>query len=158
MSAYQRTVVSGACAHLNRGRDSAGLAHDPEQACRTVIAQMTNTARSVGMTAFFRQTCIFSDGHRLFCFRYASDDRCPTLYVSRRFTAGGLVVASEPLCATPKHPSAILTIPLAEYFDPFGETATVHNNLRSAHNTMEQLDCVFLRLTDFARTVLKGEM
>jgi hypothetical protein len=53
---------------------------------------------------------------------------------------------------------AILTIPLAEYFDPFGETATVHNNLRSAHNTMEQLDCVFLRLTDFARTVLKGEM
>ena len=53
---------------------------------------------------------------------------------------------------------AILTIPLAEYFDPFGEMATVHNNLRSAHNTMEQLDCVFLRLTDFARTILKGEM
>ena len=53
---------------------------------------------------------------------------------------------------------AILTIPLAEYFDPFGETATVHNNLRSAHTTMEQLDCVFLRLTDFARTILKGEM
>jgi len=53
---------------------------------------------------------------------------------------------------------AILTIPLAEYFDPFGEMATVHNNLRSAHNTMEQLDCIFLRLTDFARTVLKGEM
>ena len=26
MSAYQRTVVSGACARLNRGRDSAGLA------------------------------------------------------------------------------------------------------------------------------------
>jgi hypothetical protein len=53
---------------------------------------------------------------------------------------------------------AILTIPLAEYFDPFGEMATVHNNLRSAHTTMEQLDCVFLRLTDFARTILKGEM
>ncbi|MDA7798208.1 helicase RepA family protein [bacterium] len=53
---------------------------------------------------------------------------------------------------------AILTIPLAEYFDPFAEMPTVHNNLRSAHTTMEQLDCVFLRLTDFARTVLKGEM
>ena len=53
---------------------------------------------------------------------------------------------------------AILTIPLAEYFDPFAEMPTVHNNLRSAHNTMEQLDCVFLRLTDFARMILKGEM
>ena len=80
---------------------SAGLAHDPEKACRTVIAQVTNTARSVGVTAFFRQTCIVSDGHSLFCFRYASDDLCPTLYVSRRFTAGGLVVASEPLDSKP---------------------------------------------------------
>ena len=53
---------------------------------------------------------------------------------------------------------AILTIPLAEYFDPFAEMATVYNNLRSAHNTIEQLDCVSLRLTDFARTILKGEM
>ena len=76
---------------------SAGLENDPAQACRTVIAQMTDTARSVGVTAFLRQTCVFSDGHSLFCFRYASDGRCPTLYVSRTFAGGGLIVASEPL-------------------------------------------------------------
>ena len=80
---------------------SAGLEDDPEQACRTVIAQMTDTARSVGVTAFLRQTCVFSDGHSLFCFRYASDGRCPTLYVSRTFAGGGLVVASEPLNGRP---------------------------------------------------------
>lgn len=80
---------------------SAGLAEDPENACRTVIAQMTNTARSAGMTGFFRQTCVFSDGKSLFCFRYASDGRCPTLYVCRGFSGGGLVVASEPLEGTP---------------------------------------------------------
>ena len=82
---------------------STGLADNPEQACRIVIAQMMDTARSVGVTAFFRQTCVFSDGHSLFCFRYASDDRCPTLYVSRVFKGGGLVVASELLDGRPGH-------------------------------------------------------
>ncbi len=76
---------------------NAGLAENPEQACRDVIAHLIETARFVGVPAFFRQTCIFSDGKSLFCFRYASDGRYPSLYVSRQFAGGGLVVASEPL-------------------------------------------------------------
>lgn len=76
---------------------NAGLADNPERACRAMIAQLTKTAQRVGVPPFFRQTCVFSDGKCLYCFRYASDNRCPTLYVSRRFAGGGLVVASEPL-------------------------------------------------------------
>jgi glutamine amidotransferase len=82
---------------------SAGLADDPDRACRSVISQLTDTARSVGVTAFFRQTCVFSDGHSLFCYRYTSDAHCPTLYVSREFVGGGLVVASEPLDGRSDH-------------------------------------------------------
>jgi glutamine amidotransferase len=82
---------------------SAGLEDDPEFACRSVIAQMTETALSVGVCPFFRQTCVFSDGDSLFCFRYASDGRCPTLYMSRAFASGALVVASEPLNGTSDH-------------------------------------------------------
>lgn len=82
---------------------NSGLADDPLHACRSVITQMTTTARSVGVPTFFRQTCIFSDGHSLYCFRYASDGRYPTLYVSREFVSGGLVVASEPLDGRPDH-------------------------------------------------------
>ena len=81
----------------------AGLADDPEHACRRMIAQMADTAQSVGVPAFFRQTCVFSDGQSLYCFRYASDGRSPTLYVSRAFSGGGLVVASEPLDRRPEH-------------------------------------------------------
>ena len=40
---------------------SAGLADAPDLACRTLIAQMTDTARSAGVTAFFRQTCVFCE-------------------------------------------------------------------------------------------------
>ena len=76
---------------------NAGLAEDPEQACHHVIAQLNQTARDVGVKPFFRQTCVFSDGQSLYCFRYASDHRYPTLYMSRDFVDGGMVVASEPL-------------------------------------------------------------
>ena len=79
----------------------AGLADDPERACGRMIAQLARTARHVGVPAFFRQTCVFSDGQSLFCFRYASDGRCPTLYACRGFAGAGLVVASEPLDGTP---------------------------------------------------------
>ncbi|MEL6521145.1 MAG: class II glutamine amidotransferase [Pseudomonadota bacterium] len=82
---------------------NAGLVETPEMACRMVISQLTQTARQVGVAPFIRQTCVFSDGESLFAFRYASDNRCPTLYVSRSFAGGGLVVASEPLDGNPSH-------------------------------------------------------
>ena len=76
---------------------NAGLADDPERACQAVIAQLTETAQRLGIAPLFRQTCLFSDGTSLYCFRYASDQRSPTLYVRRAIAGGGLIVASEPL-------------------------------------------------------------
>ena len=76
---------------------NAGLADDPEQACRAVIVQLAETAQRLGIRPLFRQTCVFSDGKSLYGFRYASDHRSPTLYVSRTVVGGGLIVASEPL-------------------------------------------------------------
>ncbi|MDA7425631.1 class II glutamine amidotransferase [Thalassococcus lentus] len=76
---------------------NAGLADHPEQACKAVIRQLKETAKRVKVPAFFRLTCIFSDGERLLCFRHASDGKCPTLYVSRTWMDDGVVVASEPL-------------------------------------------------------------
>lgn len=74
-----------------------GLQTDPGQACRAVIALMHRVARDQQVPAFFRMTCVLSDGQALYGFRYASDGRCPTLYVSRRFMPDGVVLASEPL-------------------------------------------------------------
>ena len=76
---------------------NAGLEDAPENACRDMITLLKQTAKTLGVRPFFRQTCVFTDGKRIYCFRYASDDRCPTLYMSRTFVAGGLVIASEPL-------------------------------------------------------------
>jgi len=76
----------------------AGLANNPECACQNLIELLTQTAEQLRVPLFLRQTCVFSDGKSLYCFRYASDDRCPTLYVSHEFVDGGTVIASEPLC------------------------------------------------------------
>ena len=75
----------------------AGLERNPERACRDTLALITRTARTLGLRPFLRQTCVFSDGASLFCYRYASDGKCPTLYASRSFLPGGTVIASEPL-------------------------------------------------------------
>lgn len=76
---------------------NAGLEDNPEIACRSVIAQLAQTAQRLNVPPFFRQTCVFSDGKKLYCMRFASDNKCPTLYVARDFVGGGMVVASEPL-------------------------------------------------------------
>lgn len=82
---------------------SHGLATDPQAACQSVLQLLTETARQLGVVALLRQTCVFSDGRHLYCYRYASDGRCPSLYVSRQFVPGGLVVASEPLDGPSAH-------------------------------------------------------
>lgn len=91
---------------------NAGLAENPEAACKTVLQQLTDTAERLGVHPFFRQTCVFSDGESLFCFRYASDGRYPSLYLSRTFALGGLVVASEPLDAHADHWTEIAPLQL----------------------------------------------
>ncbi len=76
-----------------------GLQDSPDQACRAVIAQFHKAAEEQNVVPFFRMTCVLSDGQNLYGFRYASDGRYPTLYMSRSFLSGGLVLASEPLDA-----------------------------------------------------------
>ena len=85
----------------------AGLAVDPERACNRTVAHLDQIASKCGVRPFFRQTCVFSDGASLYCYRYASDGRAPSLYVSRQFAGGGLVLASEPLDGQPDNWSAI---------------------------------------------------
>jgi predicted glutamine amidotransferase len=83
---------------------------DSEMVFLTLLAQGLDTdpagamARSLaalgpaGAEGPVRLTTVMSDGAALYAFRYASDGRCPTLYVSKDWTGGGVVVASEPLC------------------------------------------------------------
>ncbi len=44
-----------------------------------------------------RLTCVFSDGEKLYAFRYADDNQAPTLYLSQCLDHGGRAFASEPL-------------------------------------------------------------
>lgn len=74
-----------------------GLATDPHQACTRSIDQVESLRRSAGVRQPLRLTFVLSDGERLFAGRHASDNRAPTLYLSRHMISGGTVVASEPL-------------------------------------------------------------
>lgn len=77
---------------LNEGLDTA-----PELACQRVLRLLQETTERMKVRPFFRQTCVFTNGEHLYCYRYASDARHLSLYVSRRFATDGIVLASEPL-------------------------------------------------------------
>ncbi|MEL6639864.1 MAG: class II glutamine amidotransferase [Pseudomonadota bacterium] len=94
---------------------NAGLAEDPAQACQVMIRQFHDAAASMTTPLFLRQTCVFSDGQSLYCFRYATDNKCPTLYASRQFSPGGLVVASEPLDGKRHHWQEVQTNELVRF-------------------------------------------
>nr|WP_235987502.1 hypothetical protein [Roseibium aggregatum] len=62
-----------------------------------------------------RLTCVFSEGARIFAFRYSNDGQAPSLYRSDSLDHGGRAVASEPLegqCARwkPLHENMLLEI------------------------------------------------
>lgn len=71
-----------------------GLERDPVAA----FAGMLEALGAPGPDGPIRLTTVLSDGVSLYAFRYASDERCPTLYASRDWAEGGVVLASEPLC------------------------------------------------------------
>ena len=71
-----------------------GLNDDPEQALAAMFASVGPATRAGPV----RLTCVFSDGAQLYTYRYASDDLCPTLYLSGTLDNGGRALASEPLC------------------------------------------------------------
>ncbi len=71
-----------------------GLDVDPAGAVSRTIETLSADASDGPV----RLTCVFSDGHSLYAFRYASDGRCPTLYLTEKTEHGGQALASEPLC------------------------------------------------------------
>ncbi len=73
----------------------AGLTEDPKTALETATGRMEALSREAGQTPHMRMTVAISDGDKLFCARYASDQFAPTLY--HRTMDGGRVVVSEPL-------------------------------------------------------------
>ena len=54
----------------------------------------------------------------------------------------------------------ILTIPCARYFEPDdeGDLATVHTSIVSAHETLDEIDALYIRLTDIAQSIRDGHL
>jgi len=79
-----------------------GLAYDVDRAWAATLADFKP---NVGEKPV-RMTCVFSDGTTLFAMRYASDNKCPTLYLSD--WEGGRLLASEPLGGDTKTWKAVM--------------------------------------------------
>ena len=77
------------------------LAHNPGtepiKACEKAIGQIAQMHHAAGCTQPLRLTFVLSNGQFLIGFRYSSDGKAPTLYVSNRLDHGGCALASEPL-------------------------------------------------------------
>ena len=77
---------------------SNGLDQDAPAALRKTLDQLLGIAARRGTAGQpIRLTCAFSDGTRIFAFRFADDRQAPTLYLSDCLDHGGRAFASEPL-------------------------------------------------------------
>ncbi len=74
---------------------ASGMEQDPILAFARTLNNIVALMQRAGATEALRFTSALSDGVNLYAFRWASDDRAPTLYY--RQTAASLVVVSEPL-------------------------------------------------------------
>ena len=54
----------------------------------------------------------------------------------------------------------ILTLPISRYFEPDdeGDLATVHTSIVSAHETLVEIDALYIRLTDIAQGIKEGHV
>lgn len=59
------------------------------------ISELVN--QNNALSSPVRLTCVFSDGQKIYGFRYASDNKSPSLYISNQLDNGGQALASEPL-------------------------------------------------------------
>jgi predicted glutamine amidotransferase len=75
--------------------DDAALARDPVGAMREALARIRRAMDAAGIAEPLRFAAALSDGRSLYAFRYASDQRPPTLYF--READGDVTVVSEPL-------------------------------------------------------------
>lgn len=90
------------------------MAHGLETDPTAAFARTIDALGAPGPDGPVRLTTVLSDGVSLYAFRYASDARCPTLYASRDWAGGGVVVASEPLCGDASRWTEIPTRTLCE--------------------------------------------
>ncbi len=74
-----------------------GLDDDPHGALERATGRFEALSRALGAAPHLRMTAALSDGERLYCARYASDDHAPSLYHRRSQRFGGRAVVSEPL-------------------------------------------------------------
>ncbi|MBE7220821.1 MAG: class II glutamine amidotransferase [Caulobacteraceae bacterium] len=72
-----------------------GVERDPIGGIAATLAAVDGLMRKAGLREALRFTACLTDGTDLYAFRWASDNRAPTLYF--RQTGGNLVVVSEPL-------------------------------------------------------------
>jgi glutamine amidotransferase len=73
---------------------SAGLADDPGAAFAQVLGRIARLQHAQGIRSALRFSACFTDGRSLQAFRWASDGRCPSLYLRRLPDA--VMVVSEP--------------------------------------------------------------
>lgn len=73
----------------------AGLEDDPFGAMAKTLKNIATLMRRANVNEPLRLTAALTDGHTLRAFRWASDDRPPSLYWRRK--EGSLIVVSEPL-------------------------------------------------------------
>ena len=54
----------------------------------------------------------------------------------------------------------ILTLPISRYFEPDdeGDLATVHTSIVSAHETLDEMDALYVRLTDISWGIKEGHI
>jgi len=54
----------------------------------------------------------------------------------------------------------MLTLPISRYFEPDDEggLATVHTSIVSAHETLDEMDALYIRLTDISRGIKEGHV
>ena len=76
-------------------------ASDMIGAVATMLKDVQNLMVQAGITEALRFTAALTDGSDFYAFRWASDDKAPSLYW--REDADGLVVVSEPLDDAPQH-------------------------------------------------------
>ena len=92
-----------------------GLEQDVKAAIERSIQQVNELLEEKrALEAPVRLSCVFSDGDNIYGFRYASDNKSPTLYVSESLDHGGRAIASEPLHATSEKWEEILPGHLVE--------------------------------------------
>ena len=101
---------------------------EPAQAAMQAVLDGTQSLmQRRGITEPLRFAAVLSDGEQLLAFRYASDDKPPTLYVNDG--AHGSIVASEPLDADPE---GWQSVPTNGWVSVNRAGATLHEQLHPA--------------------------